>query len=96
MSPSFNAVTTKGSEVPKIMGYLKYPGGGRRGSPVVATVPLLLPSKQGHTRGWEAAEGVPLQLQDTEGTQLCPRGRRDSGDWEGWIREKAKPRSHEL
>lgn len=59
MSPGFNAVTTKGSEVPKIMGYLKYPGGGRKGDFALATVPFLLPSSRaGCAEDTEGTEGT--------------------------------------
>lgn len=56
LSPSFNAVTTKGSEVPKIMGYLKYPGGGEG---------------QGAVH-WPRLPSAGTIARDTEGTQLCP------------------------
>lgn len=46
LSPGFNAVTTKASEVPKIMGYLKSPGGGRRGSSAEPRCPLCWPCKR--------------------------------------------------
>lgn len=101
LSPGFNAVTTKGSEVPKIMGYLKYPGEGRRRSSALATVPRLLALQpgcqcQGPCQGLGGRTGSchhgctePRRGRSSAHASHGAEGKRDG--WAGWFRENAKP-----
>lgn len=103
LSPGFNAVTTKGSEVPKIMGYLKYAGEGRRRSPALATVPRVLALRpgrpcQGPCQGLRGRTGSchhgctePRTRRGRSSAHVSHGAEGERGGWAGWLREKAKP-----